>query len=938
MTLTLAVLSGFLLALVVPWLPGLERRACGWAMAVLPAGLAGWFATFVPDVLAGTVVRESRPWVEALGIWFSLRLDGLGLVFALLVTGIGALVMVYSGAYMEGRPKNGRFYAFLLAFMASMLGVVLADDAITLYVFWELTSLTSFILIGYAHERAAARQAALQALVVTTGSGLAMLAGLVMVGLLAGGFGFGQWESQAAAIRSDAWYGPAVVLVLIGALGKSAQFPLHFWLPNAMEAPTPVSAYLHSSTMVKAGVYLVARLAPVLGGTVLWGGLLGIAGTTTWLVAGWWAVRATELKRLLAYATASTLGLLVLLIGLGTEQAIGAAMVVLVAHAAYKGALFMLAGAITHATGRRDIRRLGGLIRTMPATGALALLALAGMAGLPPLVNFVAKEAVFTAVWHQPGVWPVLGAIALLGGALGVAAAVRVAWRALLRSARISGPAAGKVVFQELAGPAVLVLASVAFGLWPGSLDGLLSPAVAAVRGQPAELHLALWHGPSAAVLLDALALAGGVAVVVALGPVVRRMAPVERAARFNPERGYALALGGVNRLAAWQTHALQSGKLPRYLRTILAAVAVLVLGTLAFRGGLAWGSPIQDFGIAELALCVLVLAAAVFVVRSDSRLAPSHARGGVGAGVALVYRLGGAPDLAMTQLVVEALTVILFVLVFYHLPRFGLEVGRAQRLRDLGVSVAAGTALALVVLSASAAPLDRQIAREYLQRSVPEAHGRNVVNTILVDFRALDTLGEITVLMAAAVGVFALVRLRMRETPSGGQNGDGEPAPTRLTGTAGQAASGLAGPVGRGERPATPGASSILHAAARFLIPVLVVVSLVMFYRGHDAPGGGFVAGLIAVVALALDLLAHGPDSSRRLLRADPRTLLGLGVVVAAGSGLASWLAGKSFLSGLWLGGGLGAAIGTPLVFDAGVYLVVVGMAMLIILSLAEE
>lgn len=773
MSLSLAVLSGFLVALGVPWLPGLKRRAWGWALAVLPAALAGWFASFVPDVVGGAVVREGHPWVEHLGISFSFRLDGLGLLFAVLVTGIGALVMVYSGAYMEERLQNGRFYAFLLAFMASMLGVVLADDAITLYVFWELTSLTSFILIGYEHDRVSARRAALQALVVTTGSGLAMLAGLVMVGVLAGGFGFAQWESQGEALRGDAWYGPAVLLILIGALGKSAQFPLHFWLPNAMEAPTPVSAYLHSSTMVKAGVYLAGRLAPVLGGTLIWSAILGVAGAATWLIAGWWAVRVTELKRLLAYATASTLGLLMMLIGMGTEEAIGAAMVVIVAHAAYKGALFMLAGAITHATGQRDIRRLGGWARRLPALAALALLALAGMAGLPPLANFVAKEAMFTAVWQQPWVWPVLTGLALLGAALGVAAAGRVAWRAFLRPIRRAPPVVGQVGWQELTGPVVLVVASTVLGLWPQWLDGLLSAAAGAVRGQPVELHLATWHGFSAAVVLDTLAIASGVGIVVALVPMVRRTVAVERLARWNPEGGYELTLAGVNRLAAWQTHLLQSGKLPRYLRIVLSSVAVLVFATIALRGGLAWGRAMEDFGVVELTLCALVLAAAAFVVRSDSRLAAITSLGVVGAGVALVFALGGAPDLAMTQLVVEALTVILFVLVFYHLPRFGLEVGRAQRLRDFGVAVAAGAAVALVVLSASAAPMGREVAGEYLRRSFSEAHGRNVVNTILVDFRALDTLGEITVLAAAAAGVFALLRLRIRERlgPQGGQN-----------------------------------------------------------------------------------------------------------------------------------------------------------------------
>jgi multicomponent Na+:H+ antiporter subunit A len=758
-----AIASMVLLACAAPWLCARLGRWSGPVLALPPAALAAGFAAAAGRMPPGGFPRSGQAWAPSLGASLALRLDGLALLMAILICGIGALVVLYAGGYLSNHPRLGRFQGWTLAFMASMLGLVLADNLIALFVFWELTSVTSYMLIGFDHERDRARAAALQALLVTGLGGLALLAGFVLLGSAGGSFEISDLLARGDAVRAGPLYAPILALVLLGAFSKSAQFPFHFWLPNAMEAPTPASAYLHAATMVKAGVYLLARLAPVLGGTPEWRWLLTGAGAVTFLAGAWLALRQTALKRILAYSTVNALGVLVFLLGLGTERAVVAAMVYLLAHAFYKGALFLAAGAVQHETGDQDVTRLGGLAKAMPITAAAAALAALSMAGAPPFLGFIGKELLYEATLPgSPRLAAALTSAAVLSGALLVAVAGIVWLRPFL-----GAPTAGRRVHEappELwVGPGLLAGLGLLGGLLPGLFAGpLAGSAAGAVLGTPVEAHPALWHGFNRTLALSALTLLAGAAICAAR---VRGGAahPSPRLAALGPQAWYEAGLAGLNRMAGLQTRLLQSGYLRFYLMVIIVATVGLT-GTALFRtlapAGLLDLSGARFY---ESGLAAVILMAAAATVASRSRLGAVAAMGVVGYGVALIFVFFGAPDLAMTQFIIETLTVILLVLVFYHLPGYATLSGRATRLRDGLVALSAGALMTCLVLAAVDAPVTRRISRYFLENSVPAAHGRNVVNVILVDFRALDTLGEITVLGVAAVGVFALLRTRPR-------------------------------------------------------------------------------------------------------------------------------------------------------------------------------
>ncbi|HXG09205.1 MAG TPA: putative monovalent cation/H+ antiporter subunit A [Gemmataceae bacterium] len=777
-------------------------RAAGWALALLPLALTVYFASFLGVIGSGETLHVHRDWVPALGVNLSFTLDGLSLLFALLISGVGALVLVYAGGYLAGRPQLGRFYAFLLMFMASMLGLVLADNLLTLFVFWELTSLSSYLLIGFEHERAGARAAALQALLVTGGGGLALLAGLLLLGQAGGSLELSTLLGRGDQIGAHPLYVPALLLILAGAFTKSAQFPFHFWLPAAMEAPTPVSAYLHSATMVKAGVYLLARLSPALGSTDLWVGAVSFVGGITMLAGAWLALVQSDLKRILAYSTVSALGTLTLLLGLGRELAVHAAMAYLLGHALYKGALFLVAGALDHGTGTREVDRLGGLGRAMPVTALAAGVVALSMAGLPPLFGFIAKELSYEATLHAPAAGWVMTAAVVANVPL-VAAALMAGFRPFLGKARPTPRPAHEAPPSLWLGPLALAGLSVAFGLWPGwGADGLVSAASTSVLGQPSNAQLALWHGLTPALALSAVTLAGGIGVYAGRGLLRKATSWWERAAQWGPTGWYELALNGLNGLALGQTRLLQSGYLRYYLMITVAATVGLAGYALVGRGPLIVAVSWSDLRFYEAGLAALILLAVLAAVLAKARLAAIAALGVVGYGVALIFVLFGAPDLAMTQFLVETLTVILFVLVFYHLPESRIVSGRAARWRDAALAAAAGalmTALVLVGTPENYPPISAYFAKH----SVAEGHGRNVVNVILVDFRGLDTLGEITVLAVAGLGVYALLKLRRRA--DGGGESRADQAPARATdglpqeGPAGEA--GSDGEAGSGER-----------------------------------------------------------------------------------------------------------------------------------------
>lgn len=756
----ISVCSGFLASLVAPWVHRLLPRWSGWLLALVPAAMFFFFVADIGSLTGAEKVSVSYPWVPSLGVNLSFYLDGLSRLFALLICGIGALVLIYSSGYLEGHRHLGRFYALLLLFMSAMLGTVLADNLLTLFVFWELTSFSSYLLIGFEHGREASRKAALQALLVTGGGGLALLAGFLILGRIGGSLELSVLLGQGELIRAHQFYMPVLLLVLAGAFTKSAQFPFHFWLPSAMEAPTPVSAYLHSATMVKLGIYLLARLSPALGGTLAWYYLLAGTGGVTMLIGAVLAIVQTDLKRMLAYSTVSALGTLTLLIGLGTTQAVKAFALYLLVHALYKGALFLIAGAVDHATGTRNVRELGGLRPAMPIVFVAALLAALSMAGLPPLLGFIAKELVYEATLQAPqGAW-------LISGAGVLAKVLTVALAGIV----ILGPffGAGKQTPHEpheaapamWLGPVILAGLALLMGLFPFLLDRpLMTPLVNAVLAEPAVVDLALWHGVNPVFLLSVCTVLAGVAVYAARRRLYQAAGRCRTLASWGPASWYDLALAGLMRGAQLQTRFLQSGYLRHYFMTVLGAAFLLVFHALVVKSGFRGVTGAADALFHEWVIAVLILMAALFAVSTHSRLASVAALGVVGYGVALIYILFGAPDLAMTQFCVETLSVILFVLVFYRLPRFTTLSGKRARSRDIVIALANGGIMTALVLIATSEPAPSRISHFFAQNALVQAHGHNVVNVILVDFRGLDTLGEITVLAVASLGVYMLLQ-----------------------------------------------------------------------------------------------------------------------------------------------------------------------------------
>ncbi len=748
----------------------LQRIKPGWLIALLPLAITLYLASLIGRVAAGEVMSASLAWVPSFGVNLSFYVDGLSLVFALLISGIGSLVTIYAGGYLAGHPQLGRFYLYLLLFMTAMLGLVLSGNIITMFIFWELTSLSSYLLIGFNHRQASARASALQALLITGLGGLALLAGLVLLGQVGGSWELATLLEQGATIQTSSFYLPILLLILLGAFTKSAQFPFHIWLPNAMAAPTPVSAYLHSATMVKAGVFLLARFSPILGDTPAWQVSLTTAGAITMLVGAYLAWQQTDLKRILAYSTISALGTLVLLLGVGTAVAVKAAVVFLIVHSLYKGALFMAAGAIDHETGTRDITHLSGLRRGMPVTFVAVTLAALSMAGaLPLFVGYIGKKLIYEAALTAPAAgWLLTGAV-LLANVFTVVVAGLVAVRPFLGRPAATPKPAREAPPSLWLGPLLLaalgLLLVVILEFVPGSLlTPFLATSASIIADELVQVKLAAWSGINAVFWLSLATLLAGVGLYAKRDVLRRRLQPANTAvAAIGPERGYNLALNGLRSLAAGQTRLLQHGYLRFYLLTIVLAVAGLVGYTLLNRYGLNIAGNWSGVTIHEITVALVMLLATLAAVVSNSRLATIAALGVIGYGLSLLFVFYGAPDLAMTQLAVETLTVIILALTLYHLPRFSRLSGAASRARDALVALAAGGLVFLLALTALSVPMQSRLASFFAETSATLAKGRNIVNVILVDFRALDTLGEITVLAVAAIGIYALLKQRVK-------------------------------------------------------------------------------------------------------------------------------------------------------------------------------
>ncbi|ODN68873.1 putative monovalent cation/H+ antiporter subunit A [Methylobrevis pamukkalensis] len=759
----LAAAAPFLAALVAPLLHRLLGPLAGWLLALVPLAIFVGFCSLIPAVSAGNAVTVGIDWMPAYGFRLSYFIDGLSLLFALLITGIGTFIVIYAGGYLKGHAQQGRFYSYILMFMGAMLGLVLADNLILLFIYWELTSITSFLLIGFDHTRRASRRAALQALLVTGAGGLSLMAGVLLIAAVTGTKEMSQVLLTGDMLRSSALYLPIFLTVLGGAFTKSAQFPLHFWLPNAMEAPTPVSAYLHSATMVKAGVYLLMRTQPVLGGTDLWMTVLPLFGGVTLLVGTLLAVRQTDLKLMLAYTTVASLGLLVMLTGTSNEIAIKGAVLYLFAHSLFKGALFMVAGCVDHEAGTRDIRKLGGLRQAMPITFGAALVAAISMAGLPPMIGFIAKEVLYEGLVDVS--W-LLVIVAVAGNVLMFVVGFSVALKPFLGPQVHTPKHAHEGPVSLWLGPVVLgaatLLTALAVG-WTG--DALIVPMTAAVYGQPVtgELHLIPQY-VGWALLLSLVTIGLGVAAYRVVDVLRSRIDHLVSAIGWGPDRGFdqfvALTVAGATRL----TRLLQPGRLEVYLTTVIVlTVATLLLPMIAY-GTLPSMPTGIDLTYYEGTIFLIALLGLVAVLRARTRLIAIVSLGIQGFAVALIFMLFGAPDLSFTQFMVETLSVVILALVMTRLNVAERDHRPTrQRLIDGTIAVAGGAGFGLLLLSVTQVPFNRKLTDFFDAYSLTIAHGRNIVNVIIVDFRGLDTLGEITVVMITGLAILALVRISGR-------------------------------------------------------------------------------------------------------------------------------------------------------------------------------
>jgi multicomponent Na+:H+ antiporter subunit A len=767
--LSLAVI--FLSACIAPTLVRLMGDRAAWLLALAPFSALAMFLSQAGAIGAGEVIIVQVDWFSALGASFDLKLDGLSLLMASLVSGIGGFIVIYTAGYLHGHPQLGRFYLYLLAFMGSMVGLVLSDNLILLFVFWELTSITSYLLIGFYHEKKESRWKALQALLVTGLGAMAMLAGFILMSVVGGTFSISELNGLSDVLGASSFYPAIVILVLVGAFTKSAQAPFHFWLPNAMAGPAPVSAFLHSATMVKAGVFLMARLNPSLGGSELWGNTLAIFGSATLLLAVILGLFQKDVKAVLAYTTLGVLGLLTLLLGIGTEYAIRAMVVFLMGHALYKATLFMVAGSIDHETGTRDATLLRGLRGLMPLTALAGGLAALSMSGLPPFFGFIGKELIYKAGVSLSGLELSLLLVAFVGNLLMMALAFNAGIGPFWGSSNHEAlpKKAHEAPLTMWLGPLVLGSIGLVIGILPFLVtDAMIAPAIASIQGgaiKPLDLELWTLVKPNLPLLLSALTVASGVVVFFfrhrfwAVGD--RVLAAIRP---YGAEAMYERIFNGTIWFSKAQTRYLQTGHLHDYVFFIvLTTVGFLAWAILSF-GGLNFTIDWAAYDLLMVCLVGIMMLAAVLAVAARSYITVLVALGVVGFGVALIFAYYGAPDLAITQLLVETLTVVLFMFVVMRLPSLKTLSSRFTRVRDGILATVFGGLITVLLLKAVNIQFDHAISETLAAMSYPEAKGKNVVNVILVDFRALDTMGEIVVITVAALGIAALVSTRLKK------------------------------------------------------------------------------------------------------------------------------------------------------------------------------
>ena len=896
------------------------RNACAIFTAVPTALALTMLLVLAPAVMNGQVITAEIEWLPQLGLSAAFFLDGLGFLFAAMILGVGLLITLYARFYLSGDDPMGQFYTYLLLFQGAMLGIVLSDNILLLLIFWELTSLSSFLLIGYWKHLPEGRQGARMALAVTGAGGLAMIGGMLILGNIVGSYNLTDILQAGDEIRASEWYMPALVLILLGAFTKSAQFPFHFWLPHAMAAPTPVSAYLHSATMVKAGVFLMARMWPVLAGTDAWFYIVSTVGLITMVLGALIALFKDDLKALLAYSTVSHLGLLTMLLGFGTPMAALVAVFHIINHLTFKAALFMTAGIVDHEAHTRDIKRLGGLRTLMPVTFAIGTLAALSMAGIPFLNGFLSKEMMLEEASHTnwAGSHYAVPVLATLGALLSVAYSFRFIAHVFLGPVRADYPhKPHDPPFGMWAAPALLVLLVVLIGVLPHLAEPLVRVAANAVTGgELPSFYLKIWHGFTPALYMSGIAVLGGAALLAVHAPLDRMWIATPR-----PEAKviFDRLVDAAARLSRRVTDTTHDGAMSRYLAIFVASTTVL--------GYIAWSSsglpaptrellPVPPLVLVGWAL--LMVATGSVVLMHRQRFRALVLIGVIGLTISFGFVFLSAPDLALTQISVETVTIMLLLLALHYMPKASpIESGVGRRFRDGVIAVAAGGgvgALAYVFLLRDTS----SISEYHLANSYEGGGGTNVVNVILVDFRGYDTYGEIIVLGIAGLIIFAVMEALL-----------GGPAARKLRNM------DFSRDRSRDRHPL------MMVIATRVMMPIAVMVGIYIFLRGHNQPGGGFVAGLVISIALLMQYMASGFAWAQKRQRIEYHSMIGWGVVIAGLTGAGAWLAGKPFLTSGYDYFHFPPIeefeLATAMLFDVGVLLTVLGAVMLMLYSLSR-
>ncbi|MFB7891904.1 Na+/H+ antiporter subunit A [Microbacterium sp. NPDC056044] len=958
----LLVLGAFaVVPILLPWLVARIGARAFYVAAILPIAGFVYAAVLTPQVLSGDIPFETYAWIPPLGIDLSMRMDTLSWLMTLVVTGVGALVMIYCRWYFDGKKENlGQFAAVLLAFAGAMYGLVLTDDLVVLVMFWEVTSVLSYLLIGYYNKRAASRRAALQALLVTTLGGLVMLIGVVLLVVDAG-------TSSISTILVEAPSGPivdaALVMILVGALSKSAIFPFHFWLPGAMAAPTPVSAYLHAAAMVKAGIYLIARFAPVFAIAPPWRPIVIALGVFTMLLGGFQALRETDLKRVLAFGTVSQLGLLTVVLGYGTRDAALAGLALLLSHALFKSALFLVVGVIDRQLSTRDLTELSGVGRQAPVMATFSIIAVASMVGIIPTIGFVAKEGALAALLHEALGGAVWGIVALVGVALGsvltAGYGIRFLWGAYATKRDANGDRMPDTEWPDppigfLVAPIVLSGLTVVAGAAAPWLDKVFTPyadeaplSTPGVAAPEHPAHIALWHGLEPALWISLATIAIGVVVFWA----TRSWRPAKRLLPFTAADAYNGALRVIARLSVVTTSLTQRGSLPVYVGTIfivfVAAEATALLASPDWQAKLdAYQTPTQ------LLVAPIMIAAGLIAIRARKRYTGVVLVSVTGLGMVLLFATSGAPDLALTQILVETVTLVAFALVLRRIPsRLGEHNASVWPVARAVLGAAVGITMALVAIVATSARVEKPISDAFPDLAYELGHGKNVVNVALVDLRGWDTMGELSVLILAATGVASLVFVTHRadtlsraisSLPTGATR-TRRPLVETAEGVQPRGAGGgrMAWLVG-GQRVRPENRSIMLEVIVRILFHTIIIVSLYLLFAGHNLPGGGFAGGLVAGMALVMRYIAGGRYELGAAAPTDAGRLLGTGMTIAVACAIVPVFFGDQPLTSYfweWTVPVLGhVEFVTSTLFDIGVYLVVIGLVLDVLRSLGAE